>query len=338
MICPHCSRNVKRKERTGRKCQFCNKRFALDPKENSLTLHDIRMMKLATQLGNNGGYRYTTTQLWYTAARKAVARVGRFPVTALVLLLTAVPVLGVLGAVLDARFLWLIAAALTVGCLIHLLVWFARRNTRRIEPPMTHRVFVDGVLQEWRLTYGGDVPGVVREEAVRLDNLPSRPALVVLSPSHPALVALYVNDVPRRLNVGLAYRPDQVPPGVPVVLLHDVSIEGYRFAAEARAALGGRVVSDLTPRPSVVRTAAAAVRLRQPAPASDAVRWLRASGLLTDAEVDWLAQGWWSPVAALRPSNVVGRVAAVAQRAGDPDRRAASAVGFLTWPGEGRAA
>jgi hypothetical protein len=118
-----------------------------------------------------------------------------------------------------------------------------------------------------------------------------------------------------------------------VVLLHDVSVDGYRFAAGARAALGSRVVADLTPRPSVVKAAKGSVKLRQPAPPPETIRWLLASGMLADVDVEWLSHGWWSPIAALRPSALVGRVAAAVQRGGDPDRRSAAAVGFLTWPG-----
>jgi hypothetical protein len=333
VICPNCHRNVKRKERTGRQCGSCHKKFALEPKENTLNLHDVRLMKLATHLGNNGGYRYTTTQLWYAASRKTLARSGRFPVGRLILSLIAIPVLAVLGGTLDAPFLWVVASVLTIGWTIYLTVWIARRDTRRVNPLMSHQTFVRNMLDAWRQTYGGDVPGVVRENGIDPNEPSKRPALVVLSHSHPALVGLYANNVPQRQNVALAYRFEQVPAGVPVVLLHDVSVYGYRFAAKARAALGGQVVADLTPRPVAVKAAKGAVKLREPAPPTETIRWLRATGLLTDADVDWLARGWWSPIAALRPSALIGRVAAAAQRAGDPERRTAAAVGFLTWPG-----
>jgi hypothetical protein len=336
VICPHCHRNVKRKERTGRQCGSCHRGFALEPKDNALNLHDVRMKRLATHLGNNGGYRYTTTQLWYAAGRRSLARAGRFPVGGFVFALIAVPVLGVLGGLLDAPFLWALAAVLALGWVIYLTVRIARRHSRRLEPAIGHRDFVHRILDEWRRTYGGDVPGVVREDGIRPDEPMPRPVLVVLSHSHAALVALYVNDVHRRHNVALAFRPDQVPAGVPVVLLHDVSVDGYRFAADVRASLGPRVVADLTPRPSAAKAAKGAVKLRQPAPRPELIGWLRASGLLADADVEWLAKGWWSPIAALRPSALVGRVAAAVQRSGDPDRRKAAAVGFLTWPGDGR--
>jgi hypothetical protein len=205
VICPHCHRNVKRKERTGRQCGSCRKRFALEPKENALNLHDVRMMKLATHLGNNGGYRYTTTQLWYAAARKALARSGRFPVGKFILSLIAIPVLTVLGGTLDAPFLWAVASVLTIGWIIYVAVRIARRNTRRVTPRMSHRDFVRNMLDAWRQTYGGDVPGVVREEGIDPHEPLPQPVLVVLSHSHPALVGLYANNVPRRQNVMLAY-------------------------------------------------------------------------------------------------------------------------------------
>jgi hypothetical protein len=333
MICPHCNRNVKRKERTNNVCDSCKKRFALEPKENSLNLHDVRVMKLATHLGNDGGYRFTTTQLWYAASRKAIARTGRFPVGKFVLSAIAVPALIVADIAAGGLFFSIGAAVLTVGWAIYLTVRHANRNNRYIRPPMSHRDFVDKMLDGWRATYGGDVPGVVREDGIRPDWQVPQPVLAVLSDSHPALVGLYANDVHRRHNVALVHRPGQVPAGVPVVLLHDVSVDGYRFAAEARAALGSRVVADLTPRPSVVKAAKGSVKLRHPAPPAETMHWLRASGTLAEADLEWLALGWWSPIAALRPSALVGRVAAAVQRAGDPDRRSAAAVGFLTWPG-----
>lgn len=337
MICPNCHRNVKRKERTGRQCGSCRKKFALEPKENALNLHDVRMMKLATSLGNNGGYRYTTTQLWYTASRKALTKSGRFPVGKLILSLIALQGLIGLAVVEGAPFLWVLAGLLTLGWVIYLVLRFTVRKYHEVQPPISHQSFVHALLDEWRRTYGGDVPGVVREDGIRPDEPVKQPVLAVLCPSHPALVGLYANNVHRRQNVALAYRPEQVPAGVPVVLLHDVSLEGYRFAAGARAALGGRVVADLTPRPAAVKAAKGAVKLRDTEPPAETIRWLRATGLLTDADVEWLARGWWSPIAALRPSALIGRVAAAVQRAGDPDRRVASAVGFLTWPG-GRSA
>lgn len=333
MICPHCNRNVKRKERTNNVCDSCKKRFALEPKENSLNLHDVRMMKLATHLGNDGAYRYTTTQLWYAVSRKAITRSGRFPVGKFVLSAIAVPALTVLGFAADAPFFWFVAAALTVIWSIYLIVRHANRNNRYIRPPMSHQDFVDKLLDAWRRTYGGDVPGVVREHGIRPERQMPQPVLVVLSDSHPALVGLYANDVHRRYNVSLAHHPGQATGGAPVVLLHDVSVDGYRFAAEARAALGSRVVADLTPRPSVVKAAKGSVKLRHPAPPAETMGWLRASGMLAEADLEWLAHGWWSPIAALRPSALVGRVATAVQRGGDPDRRSAAAVGFLTWPG-----
>jgi hypothetical protein len=336
MICPHCRKNLKRKERPGQQCTHCKKGFALEPKENPLTLHDIRMMRLSELLSNNGTYRFTSHQLYYAAARKALRKAGRFPVGQFLVSLIGVPILYLIGTAGDVPFFLIPAVLVTVGWVIYIAVRIARRKHRRVQPPMTHAQFVTAALNPWKKTYRGDVPGLVREERVHLGEDPPHPALVVLCPDHPTLIGLWVNGVTARCNVALVQRIRRVPAGVPVALLHDVSVEGYRFAAEARATLGRRVVTDLTPRPGAVKGAKGAVRLREARPPAEVVGWLGETGLLTGPDVDWLASGWWSPVAALRPSTVIGRVATAAQRAGDPDRRAAATVGFLTWPG-GRA-
>jgi hypothetical protein len=207
------------------------------------------------------------------------------------------------------------------------------RRTRRIDPPLNREQFKQLAVDGWRKTYGQDLPGLVRDHEV--SNLPERsstPVLAVLAPDRGALAALRVNDVVNRDRVTLAHSFDQVPAGVPVALLHDISVAGYHFAGQARAAFGQRVVADLTPRPKAARGAKAALRLRQPWPPDDLVGWLRASRLLDDDEVDWLAKGWWTPIESVRSSNLIGRMRAVLHRTADPDERAASAVGFMSWP------
>jgi hypothetical protein len=118
-----------------------------------------------------------------------------------------------------------------------------------------------------------------------------------------------------------------------VVLLHDTSVAGYQFAAHARAFLPGRTVVDASTRPSTLKSTRKAFRLREPAPPADTIAALRTARILAEPELDWLAKGWWSPVAAMRPAALIARVETAAERTTvDPDRRAASAVGFMTWP------
>jgi hypothetical protein len=80
--------------------------------------------------------------------------------------------------------------------------------------------------------------------------------------------------------------------------------------------------------------AKSALRLRDNPPPLESIKALNATGLLSAVELGWLAKGWWSPVAALRPAALIGRIETALDRAGvgDPDRETAAAVGFMTWP------
>lgn len=333
MICPHCATNLKYKDRGGKTCGSCRKRFAVEPKDNPLRLHDVKLQRLSQQLGGNGAYRYTVNQLYFNASRKAVrnkdgAWIGVAALTTVVSI-----VLVIVAFASDTPGFLIPVALMTVGWALYVVYRVSTRNTRRIDPPMDRTAFHTAAVEGWRKTYGQDLPGLVRDQ--QLSNLPehsSTPVLAVLAPKRSALAALRVNDVVNRHRVTLAHSFDQVPPGVPIVLLHDVSVAGYHFAGQARATFGQRVVADLTPRPKAARTAAAALRLRQPRAADDVVGWLRASRLLDDDEVEWLAKGWWTPIESVRSSNLIKRVTAAANRNVDPDERAAAAVGFMSWP------
>lgn len=334
MICPHCRTNLKHKDRGGKTCSSCRKRFAVEPKENPLRLHDMKLMRLSQQLGGDGAYRYTVNQLWFNASRKAVAAKGGGLVAAAVLMALPASILTCTALASDLPALLIPVALMVLGWVIYVMYRIANRRRRRIDPPMDRTSFHTVAVTGWQRTYGQDLPGLVRDQ--QLTDLPehsSAPVLAVLAPDRGALAALRVNDVVNRYRVTLAHSFDQVPPGVPVALLHDISAAGYHFAGQARAAFGERVVADLTPRPKATRTAKAALRLRQPAPAADLVDWLRASRLLDADEVDWLAQGWWTPIESVRSSNLIKRVAATAGRHTGPDERAAAAVGFMSWPG-----
>jgi hypothetical protein len=203
----------------------------------------------------------------------------------------------------------------------------------RVTVLMTLPKFRWEVIQRWHRVYGAPPRGLIDEERMPIPPPPANAGLAVLCPDPSVRTCLEANDVPKRLGVALVRTPDQVPRGLPVVLLHDASIAGYQFAAYARAVLTGRTIVDASPRPSALKGAKNAFRLREPPPPAEAIAPLRQTGLLAEPELKWLAQGWWSPVAAMRPAAVITRVEAAAGRTTkDPDRRAAAAVGFMTWP------
>ena len=76
-------------------------------------------------------------------------------------------------------------------------------------------------------------------------------------------------------------------------------------------------------------------KLRTKARDPQRVQWLKTHTDLSPRELEWLGDGWSSPVAALRPAQLLTRVQKVATHFGgadDPAQRAAAAVGFMTWP------
>jgi hypothetical protein len=332
MRCPHCARDVKRRQRSGHRCGLCRRTFVFDPRDNPLRLHDVRVQRLAARLSGNGQYWFSVEQLYYTAARRYLGTDARAERR----WTAPVPVAAVSAALFVAAFavplpgLYLPATLFGgIAAFGGLLLAVATRVIRPVRPRMSMREFSPKVTNGWAPAHGAALPGLVAE--AQYLPLPG-PALAVLTPDRGAFVCLQANRVPERLRVALAGEPGQVPPEVPVALLHDVSLQGYAWADWVRTALPGRTVTDLTPSPSTVRAAASAVRLREAPPRSGAAATLTASGRLTAADLDWLRQGWWSPIAALPPARLIARVEAAATRRTDPDRRAAAAVGYLTWP------
>jgi hypothetical protein len=151
----------------------------------------------------------------------------------------------------------------------------------------------------------------------------------LLCPDASVLECLRANGVPQRLALTLGRAAADVPPDVPVILLHDVGPAGFRWATGIRSGLPGRRIRDATPPVGTVRRARTAIRLCDPdhAPDADELAELTVRMGLGPNDTAWLAEGWWSPVAALPPALLIARVEAAARRF-DP----AAEVGYLTWP------
>jgi hypothetical protein len=233
----------------------------------------------------------------------------------------------------DARPVEIGVVILVISLGLLVLQWLAVHRFR-IAVRVPHDEFLRNVMPAWVRVYGAAPPGLLPPDRVVPAWLPPSPVLAVLCPDPSALTCLRVNAATAGLNVALLDRIEDIPPHVPVALLHDTSIDGYGFAAWARGRLGMRKVFDIGPRPANVVRAKQLIQLRGARPAPEAIQRLRATGLLTDKELAWLATGTWSPIAALPPKALVGRVRRATERAdgADPDRRAAAAVGFLSWP------
>ncbi|MET9555187.1 hypothetical protein [Streptomyces sp. NPDC006645] len=334
-------------------CPTCKRAFALEPKENTLRLHDVRMRKLIDKLGNGEGLRYTPTQLWYAAARNRTPAGGTSFGCVAVALIVATGFISWLVIGINEFDPDVMLGTLGIsGVFLALTLLLTFRGSRRakwsgtVEVPMSLSTFRTSVIDRWTTVYSRP-DGLKGDDHFRFPVLPDggRPRLVVLCPDRDVLACLALNNAHTTHSLALAQSPDQLGsistgataaggPGLVGIVLHDASPAGLAFAASARAALGGRVVvAGMLPRS--VMDKPTALRLRKPLRGGD-LDVIRASAPpLTTAEVDWLSRGWWSPIAAVPPAKLLTVVARAVDRAegmADPDRGRAQQVGFLTWP------
>jgi hypothetical protein len=63
MICPHCDRALRRRERTDHRCGWCGRRFVFDPADDPSRISDLRVLRTAAWLSDNGRFRFTWAQL-----------------------------------------------------------------------------------------------------------------------------------------------------------------------------------------------------------------------------------------------------------------------------------
>ncbi|MFE6779779.1 hypothetical protein [Streptomyces sp. NPDC057702] len=348
MTCPHCQARLLGKERVGGTCARCGRAFALDPKADGRGMNDLRIQRRARQLTQDGRLQVTLTQFWYLSRTgnpylAATAPRGKrhrsaWP-CALLLSAALVVTASLLPAPRGAK--WWVTAML---CLF-LCGWASERQSSylparpawaRVEP--SYAAFRAMMCDRWTRVYGALPPGIVDDQTyVDQAAPPERPRAALLCSDRAVVVFLAVNGLLREWGLVVAGTVDDLPAGVPVVVLHDASARGTVLALETRAALPGRVVVDAGLSADTAR-ARQLVRLVDGPSTIDAERLRTAAGLpLTIA--DWLAEGWWCPLASVPPARletVVGHAVRQAverdRLAGDPRHRRLSQAGFLTWP------
>jgi hypothetical protein len=212
------------------------------------------------------------------------------------------------------------------------LRWFAARVEELSGGAVRVRIAFNAAGEE-RADIEASVAGMVREDRFVDPDPPARPRVAVLCPDPSAGMCLVANGFPRRFDAAVAGDIRALPAGVPVVILHDASVPGCRFAMRMRQTLAGRPVLIAGLRPSMVMSAKGALLLRSRSVDREALDELR--GWLTGEELAWLGEGWWVPLASVPPAKLLTATARALRRSlrGERDQRRAEQVGFLSWPG-----
>ncbi|MCB8901336.1 MULTISPECIES: hypothetical protein [unclassified Streptomyces] len=341
MICPHCERNLLRKERTGNRCTHCNRSYALDPKTNPLRLNDLRVRRITAALTDGGRIGIVPDQLWYALSRKRL-RDSEF----------GQGCMG--GAFVVAGFVTVIAffaeaPVLLIGSAVLLLIGLGISVARAMGagkgvPPVVREAFPALVLSPWRAVYGVLPPGVL--DTAGSDGGTADPAGaagttgVLVCPDRAVVAFLVADGLPARHGLVVVRSTAEAAAVLskgPVLVLHDADADGELLVRSLRDALPDRTVIDVGPPLRTVRALPQAVPYRDPRrkPGPADMRILTALGTYTSEELKWLGQGWRFPLVGLPPARllaVVDRVAGQVAHGVDPDRRRAADLGFLTWP------
>uniref|UniRef100_UPI003659DDEB hypothetical protein n=1 Tax=unclassified Streptomyces TaxID=2593676 RepID=UPI003659DDEB len=350
MTCPHCFRPLAGKERTGQQCAHCAKRFALDPRIHGRGMNDVRIKRIAAKASGGGRLHITVTQLWYLA-RTSSSTWGATPARGIrpaVRWLVAVPLALLLLLVGDLTPG--VPRALGVTAAVAVVVTASLMRHRPARPAWSSITPSESAFREmmsgpWRAAYRKLPPRVVddgpRGTAVRRSPV-DRPEVVILCTDHAVAEFLRANDIPGRLKARLVEAEPaaaheataELPDGLPVVVLHDASALGALLAPLLRLAHPDRVVVDAGLPVSAVRTRRGAVHRVSPASTVDAAE-LRSVAGLPEEDAEWLAQGYWSPLAAVPPRRLEAVVTAAVERARSArPAELRSTDGFLTWPAE----
>lgn len=346
MICPHCGVDVNYRERPDSTCSQCNREFALDPKTAPLGLNDLRVLRLAEKLRTDENLRFTYEQLRYAAGKRTLEtsldspwRLAFWGTPAVIFFLTLTPGLplalavgpDLIGVSGGKGVTWLFVCSAGLIALSMIINGLRRPSMLR-----NHRIELDGSLDDfaatladrWKSVYGTAIPGLIDEWRAPIEHAAS-PRYAVLCPSRSVLVCLSCNDVVRERDLILALHPDQVPPNIPVLVIHDASPVGLRSVAQARRRFGSLAVDvGLSPR-TAMNAEPPRVWLREPTLSSDAVAGLPTD--LSDDERAWLEIGWWTPVAAVPPRRLIAAVNRAVDRF-EPGTAEGRTIGFLTWP------
>ena len=332
MKCIQCGTHSKLSERKDGRCPKCQHRFAFEPTTDPAGLTDAQLRNAVDRVSGQGKVRFTARNLYYEVHRRwAFSGVWRGTYTVLPPALVGALPGFVLAQVLSFPALyWLsgVGALAAAAVSVH-GTW--RQNRRppfpQSAPRMAFGVFQTQHLPRW-MEVNGPIPGLLppREEAaaamprevpadvaafsfdraVVTDRWETAQVLVanrfhfehncaVLSvDGYPDVIAGTVKEMLRR------------NPRLTVFALHDASVEGCHLPLKLREAAwfpDPRVrIVDLGLRPEIAK------RLRLPELQGPVAYRVGLVKMLSLEEQKWFADGHFSELAALRPTQLMRAV------------------------------
>jgi len=351
MKCPHCLAELRYRERTGRRCFYCQKTFALEPRENVLGLSDLRLRGIAERLSGKGTYRYTARQLAHAVILQASKRrlqftsflswrwmnlLVPFSVIIFVILCVNLVILNSVASLIYLLRIFLIFLFVVLVILIPIYSLLFRKNPldiKRFEQVLAQ--FEVHYIEPWEFIHGL-LPGRVAEKeiiALRQFHMPlSRVRAVVASFSEDVLDCLRVNGLVEQLGLALLnprrltdFDRDVINllrsrPRLPLLLIHDASLFGSLMATILRKEW------ELTPQHRIIDLGlhprhVQQLRLpwRKLRPSRELVqlfKWQASvpNGLkLTKAEQAWL-QGYETSVLFISPARLIKVVTKAVER------------------------
>lgn len=381
MECPHCHTDLLYRNRGNRTCSNCKRKFALEPKLNDFRLHDLQFRRLIDQISNGGQFAYTIEQLRHRAGRKvAAANKPMGFVGCVVQAVFAALIGGVIVSVAADPVVGILMGFVFLVVLVGIAT-FVALGPYSYQLPINRQNFESQVIKRWMEIYQEVPRGLMTQQMIdQADECipaPQSVRAVVASPSRDVLNCLRVNQVPRHLNIQLLPTDQQLTPtqkttlerlrrepNLPLLLLHDASVDGCMLPYKIRQTFGlqaNHMVIDLGLRPAEA-SRNNMLRLGQK-PGKAALQYLEKQAKqtetprgwpapLTKQELEWLKQGFYTPILAATPARLISVVSRAVQRLHgtqrqetplalsgpdlylqeDTPEKQAAAVGFLSWP------
>lgn len=328
MICPHCSANLKYKDRNHNTCSQCQKSFAFEPKTHPLQITDSYFSRTVNKLSNDGKFYFTSQQLQFAISRKKMKSTGLFAVLIILSVITLIV----------TAIIFYPALLVVIPFWIILMIFLKFYRKRNVSIPQTASQFQNSVLDRWEHVYKNYPSNLINKTFISNHYDDDLKGTLICEDNETA-VCLAENQLGKALKLAIISKPKEIGElpkklrELPVYVLHDASINGYEFLEKIKQQFSKQTrVIDIGLRPQAVMKTKL-TQLRQP---NDTYINF---GNLTNEEVEWLKKGYHVPLFVMKPERLLKYVAnQIGQKSKsvqpDNTEEKAKAIGFMTWAGE----